>query len=29
MYVYNWNTKGIKTMGDILDDNGKFYTSDG
>ena len=24
----NWYSKGIKTIGDILDDNGNFYTFD-
>ena len=28
LYVNNWYSKGIKTLGDILDDNGNFYTFD-
>ena len=28
LYVNNWYSKGIKTIGDILDDNGNFYTFD-
>ena len=28
LYVNNWYNKGIKTIGDILDDNGNFYTFD-
>ena len=28
LYVNNWYNKGIKTNGDILDDNGNFYTFD-
>ena len=28
LYVNNWYSKGIKTIGAILDDNGNFYTFD-
>ena len=28
LYVNNWYSKGIKTIGDILDENGNFYTFD-
>ena len=28
LYVNNWYSKGIKTIGDILDVNGNFYTFD-
>ena len=28
LYVKNWDNKGIKTIGDILDNNGNFYTFD-
>ena len=28
LYVKNWDNKGIKTIGDILDNNGIFYTFD-
>ena len=28
LYVKNWDNKGIKIIGDILDSNGNFYTFD-
>ena len=28
LYVKNWDNKGIKTIGDVLDNNGNFYTFD-
>ena len=26
LYVHNWDNRGIKTIGDPLDNNGNFYT---
>ena len=28
LYVHNWDNRGIKTIGDLLDNNGNFYTFD-
>ena len=28
LYVHNWDNRGIKTIGDLLDNNGNSYTFD-